>query len=159
MAKQEMKIDTLILKSKRQAKGWTQQHLADVSGVSLRTIQRAEINGAISSETISALNVVFEMNHLDWSEPCEPEFNRNQVLIRGWKIALISIALTQVMAILITWMLVGEVNGLWLKLLTAFWLILTLITTITWLTFKLQKVNSHAELYQLKQKTNKPKAD
>ncbi len=159
MKKQEMKIDTSKLKSKRQAKGWTQQHLADVSGISLRTIQRAEVNGSVSTETVSALNVVFAMNHLDWVVPNEPKFNRSQVLNRGWKIALISIAITQVVVLLITWVLVGEINTLWLKLLAVFWLVLTLITTITWLTFKLQKVKSHSELAKLKQKFKHTKAD
>jgi transcriptional regulator with XRE-family HTH domain len=157
MKNQDMKIDTAKLKSKRQAKGWTQQHLADISGISLRTIQRAEMNGSVSTETISALNVVFKMEHFDWLASTEPDFNRSQVIHRGWKIALISIALTQVVVLLITWMLVGEISTLWLKLLTGFWLVLGLITVISWITFKVQKVKSHRELSDLKQKFNDTK--
>ncbi len=157
MKNQEMKIDTATLKSKRQAKGWTQQHLADISGISLRTIQRAEINGSVSSESVSALNVVFGMNHSDWLAPVEPEFNRSQVLNRGWRIALISIALSQAVALLITWMLVGEINTFWLKSLTGTWLILGLVIVITWATFKVQKVKSHDELSKLIQNFNETK--
>lgn len=152
MKHQEMKIDTLKLKLKRQAKGWTQQHLADVSGVSLRTIQRAEMSGSVSTETINALSAVFEINHMEWLTANEPKLDRGQVINHGWKIALISIALTQAMALIITWILVGKINIVWLKLLTAFWLVLLLITVITWVVFKLQKVNSYAELSKLKQK-------
>ena len=107
MKNQEMKVDALKLKSKRQAKGWTQQHLADVSGISLRTIQRAEMDDSVSTETINALSAVFEMNHHDWLTPKETTPDSKLVFNRGWKVALVSVAMTQVVALIITWLLVG----------------------------------------------------
>ena len=40
-------------------KGWTQQQLADVTSLSLRTIQRIENQGVASNETVNALCAVF----------------------------------------------------------------------------------------------------
>jgi transcriptional regulator with XRE-family HTH domain len=39
----------------REAKSWTQQHLADASGLSLRTVQRLEAEGSASAETRLAI--------------------------------------------------------------------------------------------------------
>lgn len=50
-----------IVKELRLAKSWTQQHLADVCGVNLRTIQRIENKGSASLETIMALCVALEV--------------------------------------------------------------------------------------------------
>lgn len=50
-----------IVKQLRLAKSWTQQHLADVCGVNMRTIQRIENKGSASLETIMALCVAFEV--------------------------------------------------------------------------------------------------
>ena len=46
----------------REARGWTQQHLADASGLSLRTIQRVE-SGEVtpSKETFAALSGAFDV--------------------------------------------------------------------------------------------------
>jgi len=60
-----MLIDSQKLKSLRGSRNWTQQHLADVCALSLRTIQRVERDGVASHETISAYASVFE---LDFSE-------------------------------------------------------------------------------------------
>lgn len=40
-----MQINNNTVKLLRTEKSWTQQHLADASGVSLRTIQRVESDG------------------------------------------------------------------------------------------------------------------
>lgn len=56
-----MIINTSAMKEGRINKGWTQQQLADVSGLSLRTIQRVESQGQGSMETCNALCAVLEM--------------------------------------------------------------------------------------------------
>lgn len=56
-----MIINAFVVKKERTNKGWTQQQLADVSGLSLRTIQRVESQGQGSMETCSALCSVLEM--------------------------------------------------------------------------------------------------
>lgn len=50
-----MKIDAALIKQLREAKAWSQEHLAAVSGVSLRTIQRVEAEGTASADTRMAL--------------------------------------------------------------------------------------------------------
>ena len=49
------------LKRFREILGWTQEHLAEAAGLSGRTIQRAERDGAPSAETMLALAAVFEI--------------------------------------------------------------------------------------------------
>jgi len=58
----EMKINAKKIIAERQVRAWSQQHLADVSTVSLRTIQRVENNGTGSLETVKALASCFELN-------------------------------------------------------------------------------------------------
>ena len=57
-----MDIHAKKVKSFRLAKSWTQQHLADASGVSLRTIQRVERHGAASKETVLSLCSTLEIS-------------------------------------------------------------------------------------------------
>ena len=56
-----MEINSDRIKSLRAANGWTQQHLADVCNVSVRTVQRVERHGAASKETALSLCAVFEL--------------------------------------------------------------------------------------------------
>ncbi len=56
-----MLLNTQLIRSERESKNWTQQHLADVCDVSLRTIQRIEKTGEASSESLAALASVFEL--------------------------------------------------------------------------------------------------
>lgn len=56
-----MLVDAQRMKRLRVAKNWTQQHLADVCGVSMRTIQRVEKDGVASNETVASYAAVFEM--------------------------------------------------------------------------------------------------
>lgn len=60
--KMEMKINSQKIASERKSRAWSQQHLADASVVSLRTIQRVENNGTGSLETIKALAACFELD-------------------------------------------------------------------------------------------------
>lgn len=56
-----MDINAKLVKEQRTSKNWTQQHLADACGLSLRTIQRVERYGNASNDTVSALASVFEI--------------------------------------------------------------------------------------------------
>lgn len=56
-----MEISAEIVRQERQRRGWTQQHLADAAGCSLRTVQRIENQGLASNESVSALCAVFEI--------------------------------------------------------------------------------------------------
>lgn len=57
----EMNINAKLVKQLRIEKGWSQQHLADVCDISLRTIQRAEKTATASAETVSAFASAFEI--------------------------------------------------------------------------------------------------
>ena len=54
-----MKIDVDKVKTLREERSWSQDHLATVAGVSLRTIQRIESEGSASLETRMALASAF----------------------------------------------------------------------------------------------------
>lgn len=56
----EMELDKETLKNQRDSRAWSQTQLADVSGLSLRTIQRVEKTGVASQETAKSLAAVYE---------------------------------------------------------------------------------------------------
>ena len=56
-----MLVNSAKMKHLRQNKNWTQQHLADVCGLSMRTIQRVEKDGVASNETVGAYASIFEI--------------------------------------------------------------------------------------------------
>lgn len=55
-----MQLNQRWIREARQQRGWTQQQLADFCGLSLRTIQRVELQGNASLETCQALASVLE---------------------------------------------------------------------------------------------------
>ena len=54
-----MQLNLLLIKQLRSERGWTQQQLADICAVSLRTVQRVEMQGVGSLETCKALAAAF----------------------------------------------------------------------------------------------------
>ncbi|MCR9139562.1 MAG: 2TM domain-containing protein [Alphaproteobacteria bacterium] len=52
----------MIVRKLRLERGWSQETLAQVSGISVRTIQRLERGGNASLESLSALAAVFEVD-------------------------------------------------------------------------------------------------
>ncbi len=54
-----MKVDPHLVKQLREAKAWSQDHLAQISGLSLRTIQRVEADGIASAETKMSIASAF----------------------------------------------------------------------------------------------------
>lgn len=53
-----------IIRRQRLAKGWTQEQLAELCGISVRTVQRLEKTGVASLETTNALAAVFELERV-----------------------------------------------------------------------------------------------
>lgn len=72
-----MRVNASLIKQFRSDRSWTQQHLADACGVSLRTVQRVERYGTASNETLMALASVFE---IEQDAIQEPEIEVHQVL-------------------------------------------------------------------------------
>jgi transcriptional regulator with XRE-family HTH domain len=61
----EMDLDKEILKNQRDSRAWSQTQLAEVSGLSLRTIQRIEKTGVASQESTKSLAAVYECSITD----------------------------------------------------------------------------------------------
>jgi transcriptional regulator with XRE-family HTH domain len=56
----EMNLDVNLIKAEREKRAWSQEHLAAVAGLSLRTVQRVESTGCASFESARAIAVVLE---------------------------------------------------------------------------------------------------
>jgi transcriptional regulator with XRE-family HTH domain len=56
----DMQIDSTLIKAEREKRAWSQEHLAAVAGIGLRTLQRVESTGIASNETAKALAAVLE---------------------------------------------------------------------------------------------------
>ena len=61
----EMRVDSNLIRSERENRGWSQDHLARVAGLSLRTIQRIEKTGSASLESVTALASVLSVEVAD----------------------------------------------------------------------------------------------
>ena len=56
-----MEVSSERVREARMARGWTQQQLAEIANLSLRTVQRVEKQSVASNETVSALSAVLEI--------------------------------------------------------------------------------------------------
>ncbi|WP_421359157.1 2TM domain-containing protein [Agrobacterium rosae] len=61
----------MLIQKLRLQRGWSQEQLATVSGLSVRTIQRIEHGQSASLDTLSALASVFEVDVSQLTEPQE----------------------------------------------------------------------------------------
>ena len=57
----DMQVDAQLIKSERLKRAWSQEQLAQLSGLGIRTVQRIESGGNASLETIKALSAVLEL--------------------------------------------------------------------------------------------------
>jgi transcriptional regulator with XRE-family HTH domain len=72
----DVRVDSNLIRSERENRGWSQGHLASAAGLSLRTIQRIEKTGSASFESVTALASVLSVDVADLraneSEPPRP---------------------------------------------------------------------------------------
>jgi transcriptional regulator with XRE-family HTH domain len=68
----DMKVDSSYLKAQREQRAWSQEHLAEVTGLGLRTIQRIETTGTASYESAKSLAAVFGVDVADLRDLREP---------------------------------------------------------------------------------------
>lgn len=87
-----MDVKAQSIRDLRQTRGWTQQHLADASGISLRTVQRVEKLGVASPETLLGLCAVLEVDH-------STLLASNKEGTRDWKQVLIPAAIALAFAL------------------------------------------------------------
>jgi len=64
---QQMKVDSEKLRLLRETRGWSQEHLAAVAGISARTLQRMEADGSASADSRMAVAAALG---LDVAELC-----------------------------------------------------------------------------------------
>lgn len=57
----QMKINGEAVRALREQKSWSQEHLASASGLSVRTVQRVEVEGIASAETRLALAAALDV--------------------------------------------------------------------------------------------------
>lgn len=62
----------MLVQKLRLQQGWSQQQLADLSGLSVRTIQRIEQGQTPSVESLKSLAAVFEIDFSELQEPNMP---------------------------------------------------------------------------------------
>jgi len=58
----DMQLDSPRIRAERERRAWSQEHLAEVSGLSLRTVQRVESSATGSFEIARALAAVFAVD-------------------------------------------------------------------------------------------------
>ena len=71
----EMKVDSSYIKAQREQRAWSQEHLAEVTGLGLRTIQRIEKTGTASYESARSLAAVFEVDVTQLRDERAPVFS------------------------------------------------------------------------------------
>jgi transcriptional regulator with XRE-family HTH domain len=57
----DVKLNSTLIRQEREKRAWSQEHLAEVTGLALRTIQRIESSGSASYESASAIAAVFSL--------------------------------------------------------------------------------------------------
>ncbi len=57
-----MRIDSSLIKSERKSRAWSQEHLAQVTGLGLRTIQRVESNNTASPTSVTAICTALDLD-------------------------------------------------------------------------------------------------
>ncbi len=89
----QVKINSDLLINERKTKVWSQQHLADVAGISLRTIQRVEKTGVSSAESLKAISSAFDKQPSFFLSIENPEKKYNHSLIFAFSIGILLVAL------------------------------------------------------------------
>jgi len=67
----DIMINSELVKKLRKQKSWSQDQLSAIAGISLRTVQRVEKEGACSLESRKALASAFEIDAADLELDCE----------------------------------------------------------------------------------------
>lgn len=76
---QSMKIDGNKVRTLRESRAWSQEQLATASGLSVRTVQRAEVESSASRETRVCLAAAFGIDHNELNPTAQPAVQRPAV--------------------------------------------------------------------------------
>lgn len=91
-----MQIDADRIRREREQRAWSQEQLAHVTGLGVRTIQRIESSGIASSESTLALASVFELPVDELAVEREP---RDRKLVRDRIVSSIAVAFSLATAV------------------------------------------------------------
>lgn len=86
----EMKLNVDFIKAERERRAWSQNHLADAAGISLRTIQRVESVGVASKETTLAIASALSTSVEKLMAVPEPKSNTRRAFRLVWPLATAS---------------------------------------------------------------------
>lgn len=79
----ELKVKSSLIKAKRQSRAWSQEHLAHVSGLGIRTIQRIESTDSASYDSIQAIASALELPAPTLVSDAAPDS-----AIQNWKLSI-----------------------------------------------------------------------
>ncbi|WP_435929327.1 2TM domain-containing protein [Dryocola sp. BD613] len=68
------------IKALRLSRAWSQEQLAELSSLSVRTVQRIENGGQASLETLGAIAAAFDLNVADLNAETAPESTQDEAL-------------------------------------------------------------------------------
>jgi len=57
----DVQVDSDLIRSEREKRAWSQEHLAGAAGIGVRTIQRIEATGVASYESVRAISAALEV--------------------------------------------------------------------------------------------------
>ena len=57
----DVQVDSDLIRSERERRAWSQEHLAGAAGIGVRTIQRIEATGVASYESVRAMSAALEI--------------------------------------------------------------------------------------------------
>jgi transcriptional regulator with XRE-family HTH domain len=82
-----MKSDLIAnkIKALRQERAWSQAQLAEIASLSIRTVQRVELNGRCSPETLLALASAFEINVSELTSLLREALERYSIYLFGFR--------------------------------------------------------------------------
>ena len=105
----ELKVNSQFVRLKRQQRAWSQEHLAHVSGLGIRTVQRIEGTGLASYESAQAIASVLEIPVAELIEQSAPA---NRSSIWGFsskrRIAIMISSLLALMSVLVARTVVAD---------------------------------------------------
>lgn len=78
----------MVIKGLRQERSWSQEQLAELSGLSLRTVQRIESSNSISVDSLAALARAFDIDVVDLEkelvmDKATSEWKKRPAWVRG----------------------------------------------------------------------------
>jgi len=98
-----MEVEREMMRNLRQQRGWTQQQLAEIAELSLRTVQRVENQGLASNESVSALCAVLEIERAELLRKPDPARTRPRT--RGMLVPVtLAAGLGAVLGAALTWL-------------------------------------------------------